>query len=76
MKQAMRWSMCCWNTRNPLHKVTIIPRGPSLGSTMSLPKEDILNYRKKELLDSITMTMARSDCRRDYFRRHFDRCRR
>jgi cell division protease FtsH len=25
---------------------------------MSLPKEDILNYRKKELLDSITMTMA------------------
>jgi cell division protease FtsH len=43
---------------HPLHKVTIIPRGPSLGSTMSLPKEDILNYRKKELLDSITMTMA------------------
>ena len=25
---------------------------------MSLPKEDILNYRKKELLDTITMTMA------------------
>ena len=43
---------------HPLHKVTIIPRGPSLGSTMSLPKEDILNYRKKELLDTITMTMA------------------
>src|SRR3984957_19008427 len=43
---------------HPLHKVTIIPRGPSLGSTMSPPKEDILNYRKKELLDTITMTMA------------------
>jgi cell division protease FtsH len=43
---------------HPLHKVTIIPRGPSLGSTMSLPKEDILNYRKKEMLDMITMTMA------------------
>jgi cell division protease FtsH len=43
---------------HPLHKVTIIPRGPSLGSTMSLPKEDILNYRKKELLATITMTMA------------------
>ncbi len=43
---------------HPLHKVTIIPRGPSLGSTMSLPKEDVLNYRKKELLDTITMTMA------------------
>ena len=43
---------------HPLHKVTIIPRGPSLGSTMSLPKEDVLNYRKKEMLDMITMTMA------------------
>src|ERR1041385_1560856 len=43
---------------HPLHKVTIIPRGPSLGSTMSLPKEDILNYRKKELEDMIAMTMA------------------
>ncbi len=43
---------------HPLHKVTIIPRGPSLGSTMSLPKEDILNYQKKELEDMIAMTMA------------------
>jgi len=43
---------------HPLHKVTIIPRGPSLGATMSLPKEDVLNYRKKEMLDMITMTMA------------------
>ena len=43
---------------HPLHKVTIIPRGPSLGSTMSLPKEDILNYRKKEMEDMIAMTMA------------------
>lgn len=43
---------------HPLHKVTIIPRGPSLGSTMSLPKEDILNYRRNEMLDTIAMTMA------------------
>ncbi len=43
---------------HPLHKVTIIPRGPSLGSTMSLPREDVLNYRRKEMLDMITMTMA------------------
>jgi cell division protease FtsH len=43
---------------HPLHKVTIIPRGPSLGSTMSLPREDILNYQKRELEDMIAMTMA------------------
>jgi cell division protease FtsH len=43
---------------HPLHKVTIIPRGQSLGSTMSLPKTDILNRRKKEMLDMIAVMMA------------------
>ncbi len=43
---------------HPLHKVTIIPRGQSLGSTMSLPKTDVLNRRRKEMLDMIAMTMA------------------
>jgi len=43
---------------HPLHKVTIIPRGQSLGSTMSLPKTDVLNRRRKEMIDLITMTMG------------------
>jgi cell division protease FtsH len=43
---------------HPLHKVTIIPRGQSLGATMSLPKEEVFNRQKKEMLDMITMTMA------------------
>ncbi|MEI7727929.1 MAG: ATP-dependent zinc metalloprotease FtsH [Verrucomicrobiota bacterium] len=43
---------------HPLHKVTIIPRGQSLGSTMSLPKEDVLNRRKKEMLDLLAVIMA------------------
>ncbi len=43
---------------NPLHKVTIIPRGQSLGSTWSLPKEDQLNHGRLEMIDIITMTMA------------------
>jgi cell division protease FtsH len=43
---------------HPLHKVTIIPRGRALGVTMSLPKEDILNMRKKQAIDTIIMTMA------------------
>ncbi|MGZ8901729.1 MAG: ATP-dependent zinc metalloprotease FtsH, partial [Limisphaerales bacterium] len=42
---------------HPLHKVTIIPRGQALGSTMSLPKQDILNRRRKEMLDMIAMIM-------------------
>jgi cell division protease FtsH len=43
---------------HPLHKVTIIPRGQSLGSTMSLPKEDLYNHHKKQMLDTICMTMG------------------
>jgi cell division protease FtsH len=43
---------------HPLHKVTIIPRGQSLGSTMSLPKTDILSRRRKEMLDTIAVMMA------------------
>jgi len=43
---------------HPLHKVTIIPRGQSLGSTMSLPKNDVLNRKRKEMLDMIAVTMA------------------
>src|SRR3954467_9791902 len=43
---------------HPLHKVTIIPRGQALGSTMSLPKQDVLNRRRKEMLDDIAVTMA------------------
>jgi len=43
---------------HPLHKVTIIPRGRALGATMSLPKEDVLNMRRKQAIDTIIMTMA------------------
>jgi len=43
---------------DPLHKVTIIPRGPSLGSTMYLPTEDKYNNRKGELLDRLVIIMG------------------
>ncbi|MGC8989426.1 MAG: ATP-dependent zinc metalloprotease FtsH, partial [Verrucomicrobiia bacterium] len=43
---------------HPLHKVTIIPRGQALGATMSLPKEDVLNRGRKEMLAMITVMMA------------------
>ena len=43
---------------DPLHKVTIIPRGPSLGSTMYLPTEDKYNEGKKEKLDRLVVIMG------------------
>src|SRR5450631_571424 len=39
----------------PLHKVTIIPRGPSLGSTMWLPEEDKYTNRKNELIAGLAV---------------------
>jgi cell division protease FtsH len=43
---------------DPVHKVTIIPRGPSLGSTMYLPAEEKYNNRKNELLDRLVVIMG------------------
>ena len=43
---------------HPLHKVTIIPRGPYLGATMYLPDGDKYSTQKKEALDSLVMTMG------------------
>jgi len=34
---------------DPLHKVTIIPRGRALGVTFNLPENDRLNWKKREL---------------------------
>ena len=43
---------------DPLHKVTIIPRGPSLGSTMFLPEEDKFTRRKNEYIDQLVVAMG------------------
>jgi len=41
--------------KDPLHKVTIIPRGRALGVTMSLPGEDKFTYEKGYLENQIAM---------------------
>ena len=40
---------------DPLHKVTIIPRGRALGATMSLPEKDVLNHTKSYFLDELVV---------------------
>ena len=42
----------------PIHKVTIIPRGQSLGSTMFTPKKDILNHSKRRVLNQVCCAMG------------------
>lgn len=43
---------------HPLHKVTIIPRGPFLGATMFLPEGDQYSTSKKESLANLIVTMG------------------
>jgi cell division protease FtsH len=40
---------------DPLHKVTIIPRGRALGLTMSLPERDKYGYTKTEMESKLAM---------------------
>ena len=40
---------------DPLHKVTIIPRGRALGVTMNLPERDRLTFKKSEIEAKLAM---------------------
>jgi cell division protease FtsH len=43
---------------DPLHKVTIIPRGRALGLTMQLPMDDKYNYSREYLINRITILLG------------------
>ncbi|HSR44836.1 MAG TPA: ATP-dependent zinc metalloprotease FtsH [Acidimicrobiia bacterium] len=43
---------------NPIHKVTIIPRGRSGGFTLSLPTEDRFYKRRSEMVDELALLLG------------------
>ncbi len=43
---------------DPLHKVTIIPRGRALGVTMQLPEDDKHTYPKQYLINNLAIMMG------------------
>lgn len=43
---------------DPIHKVSIIPRGRALGYTMALPVEDKNYQRRSELIDQLAMLLG------------------
>jgi cell division protease FtsH len=45
-------------TTDPVHKVSIIPRGRAGGYTLLLPKEDRYYMTKSQLLDQVTMLLG------------------
>ena len=48
----------CVKHSDPIDKVTIIPRGLSLGATHFMPKKNRLSYWKRELLDQLSVLMG------------------
>ncbi len=44
--------------KDPIHKVTIIPRGPALGATVQLPEQDRLNLSKTYASNTIAILMG------------------
>jgi len=50
--------LCLLEHTEPLHKVTIIPRGMFLGATFSLPVKDKYHESKKQMLDELTGIMG------------------
>jgi len=50
--------MALQENSEPLHKVTIIPRGQSLGSTMQLPEKDLYTESKNRLMAMLVTFMG------------------
>ncbi len=48
----------CVKYSDPIDKVTIIPRGLSLGATHFMPKKNRLSYWKRELIDQLAVLMG------------------
>jgi len=46
------------NSADPVHKVTIIPRGQALGYTLQMPVEDRYLITREDILNRVAMTLA------------------
>ena len=53
-------TLAAWNLKgaNPVHKVTIIPRGQALGVTQMVPDEDRMNLSENEICDHLVVLLA------------------
>lgn len=53
-------TLAAWNLKgaNPVHKVTVIPRGQALGVTQMVPDEDRMNMSENEIRDHLIVLLA------------------
>ena len=68
-RPATPWSDGCTPEVDPVHKVTIIPRGRALGVTQYLPEEDRFNYNRGQILAKLDSIMGGRAAERLVFRR-------
>ena len=45
-------------TQDPVHQITIVPRGNALGLTMNLPDQDRLHHTRKQMLEEIVVLLG------------------
>ena len=53
-------TLAAWNLKgaNPVHKVTVIPRGRALGVTQMVPDEDRMNMSEHEIHDHLVVLLS------------------
>ncbi len=53
-------AICAWllPSLDPVHRISIVPRGRALGYTLNLPAEDRYLRSREELIDMMTMLLA------------------
>ncbi len=58
----------CLPNSDPVHKITIIPRGQALGLTQQLPQDDRYHYRRSYLLGRMTVMLGGRAAEKEFFR--------
>jgi len=58
----------CLPNTDPVHKITIIPRGQALGLTQQLPEDDRYHFRRSYLLSRMTVMLGGRAAEKEFFR--------
>ncbi len=57
----------CLPNTDPVHKITIIPRGQALGLTQQLPEDDRYHFRRSYLLGRMTVMLGGRAAEKEFF---------
>jgi len=58
----------CLPNTDPVHKITIIPRGQALGLTQQMPEDDRYHFRRSYLLGRMTVMLGGRAAEKEFFR--------